>query len=126
MKIISRDILDAQSASQFIQSVKTSDDAGEIRQELEALPARIRGYGLLQTLAYLMEKTKEDRNRIGKALIKHLIKSDNRYKLSSEGELCKVAVQICRDDLCDATNKAYAYTKWLKLMAKAEIPKQER
>ncbi|MBE9580238.1 MAG: hypothetical protein IMF18_01305 [Proteobacteria bacterium] len=126
------DTLRAERATQFIAKVKPDQvadkkelqKAGEIRQEIEALPARLRMNGLLQTLVYLLNKDKEDRIQVGKEIIDHL---SGRFGIPLPiTEYGSTAVSICSNHLSRATEEASAYVTWLKLMAKAELPKPDK
>lgn len=115
------DTIRAAQASEFIRKIKGKKDAGEIRTEIEALPARIRVNGLLQTLVFLLEKDdeKQDRAALGKALVNHLAGS-------AVEDYSARAISICKNRLRQATEEAFAYAGWLKLMAKAEIKKNKK
>ncbi|OPL17081.1 MAG: hypothetical protein AVO38_05620 [delta proteobacterium ML8_D] len=126
------DILRAERATQFIAKIKPEQVAdkkelqkvGEIRQEIEALPARLRMNGLLQTLVYLLNKDKKDRIRVGKEIIDHLSgRLGFPLPITEHGS---TAVSICSKHLSRATEEASAYVTWLKLMAKAELPKPDK
>jgi CRISPR/Cas system CMR-associated protein Cmr5 small subunit len=127
------DTLRAERATLFIAAVKPDQKAdkkklqevGEIRQEIEALPARLRMNGLLQTLVYLLNKDKEDRIQVGKEIIDHL---SGRFGISQPANngYGSAAVSICSNHLSRATEEASAYVTWLKLMAKAELPKPNK
>ena len=127
------DTLRAERATQFIAAVKPDQGAdkkelqkaGEIRQEIEALPARLRMNGLLQTLVYLLNKDKKDRIQVGKEIIDHL---SGRFGISQPANngYGSAAVSICNKLLFRATEEASAYVTWLKLMAKAELPKPDK
>jgi CRISPR-associated protein Cmr5 len=126
------DTLRAERAMQFIAGIKPDksadkeklQEAGEIRQEIEALPARLRMNGLLQTLVYLLNKDKEDRVQVGRNIINHLsIILGISLPITEYGS---TAVSICSNHLSRATEEASAYVTWLKLMAKAELPKPDK
>lgn len=120
------DTLRAEKAMQFIANIKLnkSVDAGEIRQEFEALPARLRMNGLLQTLVYLLNRDKKDRTEIGEEIIAYLYR---RLGISLPlTEYGSTAVNICSNHNFRATEEALAYITWLKLMAKAELPKPDK
>ena len=107
----------ASQAAGFIARIKGHKDAADIRKEIEALPARIRINGLLQTLIYLLEMEKGDRLELGKVVIAFLTGEKDEKKLT------RTALNLCIERLREATEDAYAFAYWLKLMAKAELPK---
>jgi len=132
VKILSRDVLRAEEAASFIRSIKvemarseiTPEKASEIRVEIEALPAKIMQNGLLQALLYLLDLDKKDRSYVGETLLKHLAKGPSRH--AGRQPSTELALDICRDELFLATEEALEFVRWLKLLAKAEIPKAEK
>ena len=117
----SLDIERAQHAAAFItdKNVVGAGNAWDIRVEIESLPAKIIQNGLLQTLLFLLEQNKPDRNQVGAEMIQHLKKRLGGKTDDSK----KLAIELCRDHLRRATEEALRYAYWLKLMAKASIPK---
>jgi len=107
----------AEAAARFIDRIKSAGHAGEIRQELEGLPARIQVNGLLQTMVFLQELGNEDRKAVGADLL-HRLKTALGQPDATALTLCNAA------NLCRATEEALAYAQWLKMLAKAEIPKR--
>lgn len=108
----------ASQAADLIGKIKKRDDAADVRKEIEALPARIRINGLLQTLIYLLEMGKDDRLMLGESIVRYLT-------IMNKGETHKkAALRVCNNKLRQATEDAYAFAYWLKLMAKAELPKE--
>jgi CRISPR/Cas system CMR-associated protein Cmr5 small subunit len=126
------DTLWAERAMRFIAKIKPDQEAdkeklreaSEIRQEIEALPARLRMNGLLQTLVYMLNRDKKDRMQVGEEIIDHL---SSQLGISLPiTEYGSTAVSICSNYLFRATEEASAYVTWLKLMAKAELPKPDK
>ncbi|MCP4353890.1 MAG: type III-B CRISPR module-associated protein Cmr5 [Desulfobacterales bacterium] len=120
-KVITRDSYRAKRASAFIHKIRDDSEAfkikDDIKKEIEALPARIRINGLLQTLVFLMDKAdeKKDRTRLGMEMIVYL---SGRSGISDPAD---AAVDICSNRLAEATEEAFAFSNWLKLMAKAQL-----
>lgn len=115
--IKTRDIERTKRAAVFIGKIKKRADRSDIRTEIESLPARIRTNGLTQCFMYLLEKEKKDRNVLGRELVDFIAGGNG-------GGHVEKAVDLCANRIRWATSEAYAYTRWLKLMAKAEIPKK--
>jgi CRISPR type III-B/RAMP module-associated protein Cmr5 len=108
----------ATKAAEFIDDIKGAQNAGEIRAELDALPAMIQTSGLLQTLVYLLEIGKGDRKKLGEHLQAHLNATSGLPPNAKPTLLCNA------DNLGAATEEALAYAQWLKLLAKATIEKK--
>jgi CRISPR type III-B/RAMP module-associated protein Cmr5 len=117
----SLDILRAEAAAKFIAGVIKGHpkEAQDVRTEIEGLAALIIKNGLLQTLVYLLAKGKKDRELLGEELVGYLA---NRLA-TQKRKGTKAALEICRNHLHNATEEALRYGYWLKLMAKAEITK---
>lgn len=125
--IQSLEISRAEAASTFIDGLKSDDslsdkDRQEVRTEIESLPGKIINNGLLQTLVYLLESDKSDRKKVGAELLRYL---QERFASSGQtGASPKAAIALCRQNRFEVSDEARQYVHWLKMMAKAEIPKK--
>lgn len=123
--MISKENILAERSFKFINGIKDKDNAADIRTELEGLPAKIKINGLTQTLIYLLEKSKKDKNDN---------EQNDRYLLGIEiveylagkqvSDHPKKAYELCKSNLRHTTVETTTYIAWLKRMSKALIEKK--
>lgn len=128
---VSLDNLRAKEAADIVgKAVNETPDvnkAYEFRVEIEALPARLMQNGLLQTLYMLFEMSPEkgDRRRLAKGLYGWLNKRLD-LELPDEPTIQRALDFGKPENLAKATEEALKLCYWLKLMAKASIPKPQK